>query len=70
MPAGTGVGGGNEPTVSQTAAALAGSGADDAALARVRVGVSTASYSVLEVPTAWADLEPDGARLLRVVDPA
>lgn len=61
---------GHEPTVSQTAAALAGPGSDDAALARVRVGVATASYSVLEVPSAWAALEPDGARLLRVVDPA
>ncbi|WP_454048979.1 SixA phosphatase family protein [Cellulomonas sp. Marseille-Q8402] len=61
---------GHEPTVSQTAAALAGPGSDDAAVARVRVGVPTAAYSVLEVPTPWSQLEPDSARLLRVVTPA
>jgi phosphohistidine phosphatase len=61
---------GHEPTVSQTAAALAGPGSDDAAVAQVRVGVSTGAYSVLEVPGSWADLVPDAARLLRVVAPA
>jgi phosphohistidine phosphatase len=61
---------GHEPTVSQTAAALAGPGSDTAAMARVRVGVPTAIYSVLDVPGAWADLVPDAARLLRVVSPA
>jgi phosphohistidine phosphatase len=61
---------GHEPTVSQTAAALAGPGSDTAAMARVRVGVPTATYSVLDVPGAWADLVPDAARLLRVVSPA
>lgn len=61
---------GHEPTVSQTAAALAGPGSDDAATARVRVGVPTATYSVLEVDGAWADLVPDAARLVRVVSPA
>jgi phosphohistidine phosphatase len=61
---------GHEPTVSQTAAALAGPASDEAAVARVRVGVSTGAYSVLEVPGAWADLVPDAARLLRVVAPA
>lgn len=61
---------GHEPTVSQTAAALAGPGSDDAAVARVRVGVPTATYSVLEVAGPWATLEPDAARLLAVVSPA
>lgn len=61
---------GHEPTVSQTAAALAGPGSDDAAVAQVRVGVPTAAYSVLEVDTPWASLQPDAARLLRVVTPA
>lgn len=61
---------GHEPTVSQTAAALAGPGSDEAAVARVRVGVPTAAYSVLDVATPWADLVPDGARLTAVVTPA
>jgi len=61
---------GHEPTVSQTAAALAGPGSDEASVARVRVGVSTATSSVLEVDGTWADLVPDAARLLRVVAPA
>lgn len=60
---------GHEPTVSQTAAALAGPGSDEAAVARVRVGVPTATYSVLEISGAWADLEPDAARLLTVISP-
>jgi phosphohistidine phosphatase len=61
---------GHEPTVSQTAAALAGPGSDEAAVAQVRVGVSTGAYSVLEVLGSWAELVPDAARLLRVVAPA
>ncbi len=61
---------GHEPTVSQTAAALAGPGSDEAAVAQVRVGVSTAAYSLLDVPGPWAELVPDAARLLRVVAPA
>lgn len=69
-PAGTVLVVGHEPTVSQTAAALAGPGSDDASVARVRVGVSTATYGVLEIDGTWADLVPDAARLLRVVSPA
>lgn len=61
---------GHEPTVSQTAAALAAPDSDESALARVRVGVPTAAYSVLEIAGPWATLEPDAARLLRVVSPA
>lgn len=60
---------GHEPTVSQTAAALAGPDSDEAAVARVRVGVPTAAYSVLDVPLDWSALVPDAARLLRVVAP-
>lgn len=60
---------GHEPTVSQTASALAGPGSDDAAVARVRVGVPTATYSVLDLAGPWGDLVPDGARLRRVVAP-
>lgn len=50
---------GHEPTMAATASFLAGPGSDDAALAQVRVGVPTATYSVLEAPaetpwSAWA----------------
>ncbi|GEA90207.1 SixA phosphatase family protein [Cellulomonas cellasea] len=58
---------GHEPTVSQAAALLAGPGSDETAQLRVRTGVPTASYSVLETDVAWSALEPDGARLLRLV---
>lgn len=58
---------GHEPTVSQAAALLAGPGSDETALLRVRTGVPTASYSVLETDVPWSGLEPDGARLLRLV---
>ncbi|WP_258726854.1 SixA phosphatase family protein [Cellulomonas sp. NS3] len=58
---------GHEPTVSQAAALLAGPGSDETAQVRVRTGVPTASYSVLETDVAWSALEPDGARLLRLV---
>ncbi|MGW6131723.1 SixA phosphatase family protein [Cellulomonas sp. NPDC055163] len=58
---------GHEPTVSQAAALLAGPGSDETAVLRVRTGVPTASYSVLETDAAWSALEPDGARLLRLV---
>ncbi|HEX7806525.1 MAG TPA: histidine phosphatase family protein [Cellulomonas sp.] len=61
---------GHEPTVSEAAATLAGPGSDEPCLARVRVGMPTGSYSVLETDISWAQLEPDGARLLRLVTPA
>ncbi len=61
---------GHEPVMSQTAATLAGPGSDEAVLDRVRLGVPTASYSVLETDAVWSELEPDGARLLRLVTPA
>ncbi|PVU81249.1 phosphohistidine phosphatase (plasmid) [Cellulomonas sp. WB94] len=61
---------GHEPTVSEAAATLAGPGSDEPCVARVRVGMPTGSYSVLETDVDWALLEPDGARLLRLVTPA
>ncbi|WP_066589277.1 SixA phosphatase family protein [Cellulomonas timonensis] len=61
---------GHEPVMSQTAATLAGPGSDEAVLDRVRLGVPTASYSVLETDARWSELEPDGARLVRLVTPA
>lgn len=60
---------GHEPAVSQVAAVLAGPGSDPGLQAAVRAGVPTATYSVLETDTAWADLAPDGARLVAVVRP-
>jgi phosphohistidine phosphatase len=60
---------GHEPTVSQTAGLLAGPGSDEATQLRIRTGVPTASWSVLETDVEWAALEPDGARLLRLVTP-
>lgn len=61
---------GHEPAVSESAATLAGPGSDEPCLARVRVGMPTGSYSVLETDVDWAQLEPDGARLVRLVTPA
>ncbi|WP_425953950.1 SixA phosphatase family protein [Xylanimonas sp. McL0601] len=60
---------GHEPTMAATAAHLAGPGSDDAALAQVRVGVPTATYSVLESEDAWADWGRSRARLLTVTRP-
>ncbi len=58
---------GHEPTVSQLAAALASPESDPATVARVRVGVPTASYTVLDVPGEWSGLAPDGAVLRTLV---
>ena len=61
---------GHEPTISSTAAALAGEGSDETALHRVRTHLSTASYAVLELPDHWDVLAPGGARLAAVVSPS
>lgn len=61
---------GHEPTVSQTAATLADpERSDGAALARVRTGVPTATYSVLESDTPFTDWTVGGVRLATVVTP-
>lgn len=60
---------GHEPTVSESAATLAGPDSDEPSLARVRIGMPTGSYSVFETDVAWSQLEPDGARLVRLVTP-
>jgi phosphohistidine phosphatase len=57
---------GHEPVMSGTAAVLAGPGSDDAAVARVRVGVPTASLAFLDTSRAWADLEPGTAELTEI----
>jgi len=60
---------GHEPTMAATAAHLAGPGSDDAALAQVRVGVPTATWSLLESDAEWADWGRGGARLAEVSRP-
>lgn len=60
---------GHEPTMSQTAAALAGEESTPEAVARVRVGVPTATYSVLELAGVWQTLDLGAARLTTVVSP-
>lgn len=62
---------GHEPTMAATAAYVAGPGSDDAALAQVRVGVPTATYSVLETTEhAWPDWHRSVARLTFVGRPS
>ncbi|MBO9556120.1 histidine phosphatase family protein [Cellulomonas sp.] len=60
---------GHEPTMSQTAAALASPESDPTTLARVRVGVPTASWSWLETGAPWSELGPGSAALLRLTLP-
>ncbi len=59
----------HEPTMSETAVRLAGSGSPEV-MNQVRHGLPTASYALLDVPTTWAELEPMGAVLRDVVRPA
>jgi phosphohistidine phosphatase len=59
---------GHEPTMSQSAVALAGPDSDPETLARVRVGVPTASWSLLEVP-GWDGLGSGAATLRTLVLP-
>ncbi|MCL1870639.1 MAG: histidine phosphatase family protein [Promicromonosporaceae bacterium] len=60
---------GHEPTMAATAAHLAGPGSDESALAQVRVGVPTASYSILESDDDWPAWGRSMARLLTVARP-
>ncbi|WP_028048069.1 histidine phosphatase family protein [Cellulomonas sp. URHD0024] len=57
---------GHEPTMSHLAVGLAGPDSDPTTLARVRVGVPTASWSLLTVATPWGALEPGDAGLRRL----
>ncbi|MCA5893461.1 histidine phosphatase family protein [Isoptericola sp. NEAU-Y5] len=62
---------GHEPTMAATAAHLAGEGSDDAALAQVRVGVPTATYSVLEsADLPWSGWGRSAVRLVHVGRPS
>lgn len=58
---------GHEPSVSATATHLAGSNSDEAALAQVRVGVPTATYSVLRSSSPWSNWAAHSADLEGVV---
>ena len=57
---------GHEPSVSATATHLAGAGSDKAALAQVRAGVPTATYSVLRSTNPWDAWTADSAVLAGV----
>ncbi|KQR07400.1 histidine phosphatase family protein [Cellulomonas sp. Leaf334] len=59
---------GHEPTMSQAAVLMAGADSDPATLERVRVGVPTASWSLLEVD-AWDTLAAGTASLRRLAVP-
>ena len=59
---------GHEPTMSQAAVLLAGADSDPTTLARVRVGVPTASWSLLEVD-GWDGLDRASANLRRLAIP-
>ena len=60
---------GHEPTMAATAAHLAGPDSDAGALAQVRVGVPTGTFSVLKSDTAWKDWGRAAARLTTVTRP-
>lgn len=60
---------GHEPVMSGVAYVLAGPGSDESAVARVRAGVPTGAYCVLEHETSWRRLERGGAVLTHVYLP-
>jgi phosphohistidine phosphatase len=61
---------GHEPTMSALATTLAGPTSAPDVLDRVRRGVPTASWSLLEPTTAWTELAPGTARLRALRVPA
>ena len=61
---------GHEPIMSGVASLLAGPESETSAVARVRVGVPTAAFCVLELADSWTDLRPGSAVLSGVVVPA
>lgn len=61
---------GHEPTVSAVAARLAGPHSDKSAVARVRDGISTGSFCVLDVAGSWAETVRGSAHLRAVVSPS
>ncbi|BDZ43739.1 phosphohistidine phosphatase [Paraoerskovia sediminicola] len=61
---------GHEPTMAATAERLASQDSDQTAVAQVRVGVPTATYSVLESGLPWQEWAARTATLVRVHRPA
>ena len=61
---------GHEPTLSTLALRLAGPASAPEVVDRVRHGVPTASWSLLETDTPWDGLGPAGARLRALRVPA
>jgi len=60
---------GHEPAMSATAARLAGPESDPAGSARVRIGIPTAAFAVIETREPWASLGHGESRLTAVVSP-
>ena len=60
---------GHEPTMSHVAEVLAGPDSDVTALARVRVGVPTGSWTLLETDGSWDALRRGEATLVRLAVP-
>jgi phosphohistidine phosphatase len=58
---------GHEPVMSGVASVLAGPESDSAALARVRVGLPTGAFAVLEVASSWSGLTRGSAVLTQFV---
>lgn len=58
---------GHEPTISATAASLAGQGSDTRALQRVAHGFPTGTAAVLEFVGVWAELEQRSAQLITML---
>ncbi len=59
---------GHEPTTSHVAAWLSGEGSLKQPLQRVSLGMPTAAAAVLELDAPWAEIGPDCARLVDVVE--
>ena len=59
---------GHEPTTSHAARWLAGEGSLEQPLQRVSYGMPTAAAAVLELDTPWAEIGPQGARLVDLVE--
>jgi phosphohistidine phosphatase len=59
---------GHEPTMSTAAAALAGPGSDDEALARVRAHLPTCGLVILRLDRPWSGLEADGCALTGLLE--
>ncbi len=60
---------GHEPVQSTLAAALAGPGSSPRALTALAAGFSPGAVAVLDLEDGWADLAPDGARLVDLAVP-